>query len=436
MNKKKVTFKSINNKTLKIDPQNPEDLVRLEKEGKFVYDRKFNRTRTKVKLSIRPVNVLAGQFGVFAEQDIKASDNAIGCYAGKRVKAGHENINSMFIFEITDDDGKEIECIDGEKLRDWTNLVNHSATPNLDAVPRKYRGKINIYFYVTKPIKKGEQLLFDYGKSYFLKGMNHYFIHPRDTWLSPVEHYLEKQQYYLPGIYQFDSKLAKDLKLKQHQWLLPQLFLSIEKNNRKSLAQQLKSSHPVDLLAYALRDQHHMVKPEHQQHITPLMYAAYLGREECMRVLIEYHADVNRCMLIAGFMPFSLLCKGHASIETVERMGKKLLQKMDHPFVIDSDKRGILNYAIMRNSNLLVKLILKRIKDADEPEILVEMLKKEDLLVCLNRGNFTMLAMLFKSMKACAMAKPRFPASLLEALLPKNRILLYKLLKTFNKDKS
>lgn len=427
--KKAPTFLSTQKNISKINPRNLQDILRLEKTGAFVYDRRTNETRTKAKLSLMPVNVLSGQLGVFAEEHIKVSDHSIGCYVGKRVKAGKENVESIYIFEITNDDGEEIECIDGEKLRDWTNFVNHSNTPNIDAIPRKFKGKINIYFYIIKPIKKGEQLLFDYGKSYF-NGIKHIYIHPTDNWQSPVEQYLGLQQYYLQGTYVFDKKLAEDLKLKNHVWLLPEIFLAIFKNDVKALERKLKSSHHVDLLAFAVTKQHKMSPTRQQQHLTALMFAAYLGREECMNVLIHYHADVNRCMLMTGYLPLTLLCKGRGSNQIVDRMGKKLLKKMYCPFVLDIDKQGILHYAINRHSSVLVKLILARIKREDI-EILSTMLKQEDLINCILHGKFDILKMLFLAMRDCSLKKPRLNSKLLKTLPKKNLSLLKKLLKIF-----
>lgn len=427
--KKTPTFPSIKKNISKLNPRNQKDILRLEKMEKFVYDRRINAQRTQVKLSLMPVDVINGQLGVFAEEHMKVSDRSIGCYAGKRVKVGKENVDSVYIFEVTDDDGKEIECIDGEKLRDWTNFVNHSDTPNLDAIPRKIRGKYNIYFYIVKPIKKGEQLLFDYGKSYF-NNIKPVYIHPTDNWQSPVERYLEARQYYLPGTYVFDDQLVKDLKLKHREWLVPEIFLAIIKDDVTTLKQKLKSSHVVDLLAFAVTKQHKMCASRQQQHLTALMFAAYLGREECLNVLMHYQADVNRCMLMTGFLPLTLLCKGRANNEIVERMGKKMLKKMYWPFVIDVDKQGLLHYAINRNSSILVKSLLARI-EREDMEILPTMLKQEDLVNCITRGQFVILKMLFQAMHESSLKKPRFSSKLLKTLSKKNLLLLQALLKIF-----
>lgn len=49
----------------------------------------------------------------------------------------------------------------------WAVLMNHSSNPNVESFVGTINGKPGVYFYNTKEIKPGENLLYDYGKDWF-----------------------------------------------------------------------------------------------------------------------------------------------------------------------------------------------------------------------------------------------------------------------------
>lgn len=429
--KKYLTFKSKKRDIPKFDPSSEEDTARLVKYEKhrFKYDRSYNAKYNKIKMSLRPVSVLNGQLGVFAEQRIKVSNRTIGWYTGKRVKVGKENAYSNYIFEIADNKNEPIEFLDGNKVRDWSNFINHSNTPNLDVAQRKIKGKWQICFYVIRPIKKGDQILFDYGSNYF-HGIKNYYIHPSDGWERDVNQYQKFQHFYLPGTYVFDEDIMKGMELKSKEWICPEIFLSIYQNDVKQLKQKIKAGYPVDLPAYAVNKAHKMESVRHQEHVTAIMYASFLGRERCIEILMRARADVNRCMLTAGLLPFSLLCKGKGGHGVVERIGKKFLRKMHFPFMLDRDKKSILHYAIRAVQIDLIKIILRYIMEEDI-ELLSVMLPREDLIFCIEKGYFAILKQLFVAMHRCEVKKPRFHKKLWHSLSQKYADKLHALLDEF-----
>lgn len=370
---------------------------------KFAYDHEFNQHRTKQKLLIAPIAMLGGRLGVYANQNISKRSKSIGCYAGRRYKK-HPSNASLYVFEIQDKDERPIEHIDAEKFRDWTGFINHSVTPNLYADQRKINGKVQICFYVLKNIKKGEQLTYDYGKYYFQdSGIKPYYIHPSDNWLSDEEIYRYNQQYYQDELYSFDQHTREILRLgmsTKTTYILPKLFAAIYENDVPKLKKLLSSS-PVDSLAYACDGE--ILPVAQQQHLTPLMFACYLGNKNAVELLLAHQADVDRCMLVAGFSPFMILMQGLASQETIEAVGTVLLRKMTYITQLDEDRRSILHFAITRNSIKLAKKILTSFdkEDFDWLELMLSRKAKlpahADFEYCLLNGNIQMLAVLLQA---------------------------------------
>jgi|GEM_PF-3322552 len=361
-------------------------IQQLEKSQKgkhqFKYDFEFNKTRTKVKLFIAPIAILGGRLGVYAGQNIKKGTKMLGCYAGKRSKK-HFNESSLYVFELTDDHDRSLGFIDAGKVRDWTGFINHSTTSNLVVHQRKIKGQLNICFHPSKNIKKGEQLLYDYGKHYFSgSGIKPYYLQPTDNWLTDEEVYLQNKAYYAPGIYLLDKEIRETLELgtsSQTGFLLPAIFLSIYRNDLVSLKRQLK------------------------QHLTSLMFACYLGNERIVKTLLDFKADPNRCMLVTGYNAFTTLMLGHANQSTAEKIGSLLLSKISDITEPDKYKLNILHYALKRGSIALVKKILM-LFSREQYDWLSLMLKRSRKLPphvnfddCLLEGKLDILKLLLQS---------------------------------------
>lgn len=397
-----LQVKPIQSQTPKYDIRNVEELKKLEatQKGKykFTYDLETNKLSKNPKLFIAPNSLMGGRLGVYANQDMKKTSKPIGVYAGKRSKRGGD-VNSLYTFQITDKNEKIIEYINADHLRDWSGFINHSPITNLFIDQKKIKNKTQICIFLDRNIKKGEQLVYNYGEFYFNDpSFKPFFIDSSDDWRTPQELYLEYKKYYAKDRYLLDKKMCDVLQLhctKTTDFVLPSIVTYIYKNQIKELKKSLQQSYPVDLLAYACEK--NSIKPNHQQqHLTALMFACYLGNEEAIQLLVDHDASCDRRMLLAGYSPLTILMLGQGSAATIEKMGKVLLKKMQHGEVPDQFELGLLHYAVKRNVPSLVKQILKYY-DKESYDWLDEVYEQKhshapaELDYCLKQGQFDVL---------------------------------------------
>lgn len=115
--------------------------------------------------------------GVFARRAIEAGDRIIE-YIGERIdkeestkrsldqmeKAKETGEGSVYIFELDDE-----WDLDGNFAGNIARLVNHSCSPNCEAVNEDGR----IWFFALDDITEGEELTYDYGYD-----IEHFLDHP------------------------------------------------------------------------------------------------------------------------------------------------------------------------------------------------------------------------------------------------------------------
>lgn len=331
----------------------------------FRYDYVTNKTKQKNRLIIAPCDLMDGRLGVYAGGNMQVTAKSIGRYAGKRSKRGG-SVDSLYAFQISDNDGKLIEFIDADKNRDWTGFINHSPCSNLYIDQRKVNGKYEILFHLERPIKKGEQLLYNYGEFYFADAnIKPFYLHASDNWRSAEEVYRDNQLFYAKEKYIFDKSVCTDLELpfsKTTDFLIPEIFLPIFKGNEIKVKKMLDRSYPIEVLAYTCnRDK---IQPyAKQQHLTPLMFACYLGNKKIIRLLLSYGADASRRTLNSGKSSFDILMSGLADQETVQESGALLIRKMQQISILNQDGLSALHYAVLRSSNKLVKIIINKFEN-------------------------------------------------------------------------
>jgi uncharacterized protein len=96
--------------------------------------------------------------GLFAEGDIPKGACVIE-YKGPEVpKHKEESINSLYLFEVN-----ARKTIDGSPRWNTARYINHSCRPNCE--PNIHKGRV--FIHALRRIKPGEELAYDYGKSYF-----------------------------------------------------------------------------------------------------------------------------------------------------------------------------------------------------------------------------------------------------------------------------
>lgn len=120
------------------------------------------------KTSVRFISDEVGH-GVFAEEAIQK-----GAFVGEYVGVVRENIriyfaplnNYCYEYPVPDSIGRSY-VIDATK-GNFTRFINHSFSPNLEPVYAFYDGFYHLIFLSLKEIKKGEQLLYNYGRNYWM----------------------------------------------------------------------------------------------------------------------------------------------------------------------------------------------------------------------------------------------------------------------------
>jgi len=107
-------------------------------------------------------------YGVFAKKGIPKGE-VLGVYTGK-LKLLEGDSHSKYLFSFHAKALKDV-LVDGKNAGNWTGLMNHSPykskMTNVDVKEFFYNGLPYIIFFAYKPIRKGEQLLYDYGDDYW-----------------------------------------------------------------------------------------------------------------------------------------------------------------------------------------------------------------------------------------------------------------------------
>lgn len=152
---------------IKVNRAKLSDTIPSEKILMGIYFDEEIQTGSRVKVSVRFIDSKIG-FGVFAEQRI-ASCSFVGEYTGiVKEKKQHEGRHNSYgirypVWEIN----KQKFIIDAEKKGNFTRFMNHSTKPNLGLYSVYWRGIPRLILVALKEIAEGEQLMFDYGASFW-----------------------------------------------------------------------------------------------------------------------------------------------------------------------------------------------------------------------------------------------------------------------------
>ncbi len=119
------------------------------------------------QVSVRWIDEKIG-YGLFAEEDISMGDYA-GEYTGivrRNDRRYFEPLNNYcYEYPVDDEIGRSfvIDATQGN----LTRFINHSLSPNLQPVHVYYDGFYHLIFIAMHKILQGQQLSYDYGKSYW-----------------------------------------------------------------------------------------------------------------------------------------------------------------------------------------------------------------------------------------------------------------------------
>ena len=118
-------------------------------------------------VSVRWINKEV-EYGLFAEEDLDIG-SYVGEYTGvvrKNDRRYSEPLNNYsYKYPVLDDNGRNfvIDATQGH----LTRFINHSYAPNLKPIHVFHDGFFHLIFLVIQPIKKGSQLFYNYGSTYW-----------------------------------------------------------------------------------------------------------------------------------------------------------------------------------------------------------------------------------------------------------------------------
>ena len=153
---------------------NPAHYDQLEKQyGSFIARGQI------MPLSIRYINDRIG-YGVFAEDDIAAGE-MVGEYTGRimETKAVLDTKYSWVYLDDINQSGKIIKVsLDAKHAGNEMRFVNHDYNPNAVMKYIPQGGIWHCVYIASRPIKKGEQILTNYGTKYWSgsRGEPHQFV--------------------------------------------------------------------------------------------------------------------------------------------------------------------------------------------------------------------------------------------------------------------
>jgi|GEM_PF-1025918 len=106
-------------------------------------------------------------WGVFAEQDL-SSMQYIGEYAGIVRRKKRADSKNAYCFQYSLISGESSHyTIDALNHGGIVRFINHSSRPNLMSALATHQNFSHIVIFAARPIKKGEQLCYDYGPDYW-----------------------------------------------------------------------------------------------------------------------------------------------------------------------------------------------------------------------------------------------------------------------------
>ena len=124
------------------------------------------KSRTRPPLELKKVSSLVG-LGIYATEPLKRF-TYIGEYTGiVRPFDKKNDSENDYIYRYIDTRYRSPYVIDAEHWGNFCRFINHSDEPNLLSRPLVIDGEYHVVFYTVRAIEAGEQLTYDYGRSYW-----------------------------------------------------------------------------------------------------------------------------------------------------------------------------------------------------------------------------------------------------------------------------
>ncbi len=300
-------------------------------------------------LFIAPVAVLQTEnntgmsWGVFAKQDINIHyEKCLGKYLGE-VKQLSEKKQKKQDFNYTFD-LKNGVALDAKHKRGWPAMVNGaSCYESANVIAKKANGEV--YYYLSRPIKAGEQLLIYYGDDYTCE--NKRFLNPSDNWEESTDKFKRLQSNYEIQTTQ-DQAFLNLLNFNHNQLAIPDPF----KNN-----DYINIDTPI--LAYGNSRQ--LLPQNQQENITLLMLACWNVDFDWVNNLFKNGANPYQQTSIHGYSPLHFVVL--SPIENVDQKINLIQYIVDQARstlkLQDLHDETILHHAIKNQQVALAAAILR-----------------------------------------------------------------------------
>ena len=109
------------------------------------------------------------EYGLVASKDFKKGDY-IGEYAGMVRKTSSLDAKNSYCFEyLIGGEKRSRFTIDAREMGNELRFANHCDEPNCETAEAYALGLLHIILLARKPVKKGEELTYDYGPTYWAK---------------------------------------------------------------------------------------------------------------------------------------------------------------------------------------------------------------------------------------------------------------------------
>jgi hypothetical protein len=379
------------------DLKSKNDLARLEKRARFTYiDLYRGREGKKLKslyakkafqdllnkypmpaLHVCPIAILGGKgLGVVAAQDLEIpkgrQSKGLGIYWGELLLEAPET--SSYIFTLSKQE------IDARKFGSWPRFVNHSAADyNVVSFQRSHKiGKVRlsyIEYAIIKPVKRGEQLLIDYGPTYVFDSGHRLFLNPSNGALSFSDIYKLNEKHYsvLTGK---ALRVCKRLAPQVKKWYAPTALTMLLDDAKARPRFKLDPVMPIIQAGSSGR----VIDDAKQQGLSILMLAAYMGKVKTVETLLKrYRANVNQQNIRTGHNALVYTIEGDAGLSAKMKLIKLLIKSGANVSVQDHHGQTALHWCVKMRNLPLLKYICSISKSKDEVMDLINVVDDDDL---------------------------------------------------------
>lgn len=336
----------------------------------FLHDNRFSHVQSRIQLA--PVALLQKEqnakfYGVYAKEDLEANLE-LGEYLGEILptRGTDKDTNVDYSFDLEND----FE-VNAKTQRSWHAMVNGTSSPDVAnvSVEKRIENKSpHIYYYLNRPIKRGEQLLIYYGDQYKFLDMR--FLNPTDNW----EH--------------SDEKIKRHATYYKLNQTLPEQFSKLVGMGCKLFAvpdAQKITPECVDLPILAVDERGVYLPLCQQENVTLLHQACFMGDIKLAKKLLRMGANPNQQLSITGWTPLHFVILSDQAFEQKKELINVIMSAPNVSLRLqDRYERSILHFAVdTEQVDLITHLLdLNKVVVASQ-HINID----ESLTACLNEKN-------------------------------------------------